>query len=323
MSFYLLIVIAGLIIKSTTATYYYFHCPKEYAHLRVELFTFFSVFISSSIVNIFIFAPSTLINSDFFSVEFITRLYYVIDNLATLSAAFLLLGMFKARHHRSPVIVITVLSYIAVKSFSVLFTDRHFQGIQVSEYMVLAKQVSYDPFLMIPQTLTFLPLGAVVLTLVITYRNAKTNQSQIHNFYALIAFILYYLSYIFSLWTGLDEPSPLAMSTRGFFFFFVICVTLLSKDIFDIRHITPKTVENETSSKLRKLFRDYTNEHIGHKDVIREMEKIMVEYKITKTIGFKDDSKSALPIVANSMKMSRSGLYDVLKRLGIKQPNSK
>lgn len=323
MSLYLLIVIVGLLIKSVTAVKFYTHFPKEYSSLRVELTAFFVVFITSSVVNLFIFSPLPLVNAMGIPIELVCRLYYVLDNLSTLVGAYLLLGMFGVKMHKSLPAVILVLAYFVMATYRVVFTDIHFLGIVESKYVTLAQQVSNDPYLIIPQLLAFLPLVAVIVALIKTYRDAKTNQSQIHNFYALIAFILFDISYISSIWAGLDNPMSMLLATRGFFFFFVISVTLLSREIFDIRHITPKTAENDTSSKLRTLFRRYSNEKIGHKEAIREMEKAMVEYKITKTIGFKEEQGSALPIVADSMKISRSGLYDVLKRLGISQPKVK
>lgn len=321
MSLYLLVVIVGLLVKSATAARFCTKYPKEHAHLRVELCVFFVVFIASSIVNLVIFTPLETLQLLNIPIEFFSRLYYVLDNLSTLVAAYLLLGMFGAKLHKLFIVVLLVVSYVLVGSYSVLFTDTHFDGLIITSYVILAKQVPGNPFIIIPQILAFLPLLAVVIALIRTYRGAKTNQSQIRNFYALIAFILFDLSYISSIWAGLDNPiGGMVLATRGFFFFFVISLTLLSNDFFDIRHITPKTVENDASAKIFKLFRYYSNEKIGHKDAVREMEKIMVEYKLTKTIGFKDDEGSALPMVADSMKISRSGLYDVLKRLGISTP---
>lgn len=323
MSIYLLIVIVGLLIKSAIAVKFYTHFPKEYSSLKVELTAFFVVFIASSVVNLFIFAPLSLMSALNIPIEFVCRLYYVLDNVSTLVGAYLLLGMFGIKMHKSLPVVVLVLAYFAAATFSVVYTDIHFQGIVESKFVTLAKQVPNDPYLIIPQLLAFLPLLAVIVALIKTYRDAKTNQSQIHNFYALIAFIFFDISYISSIWAGLDNPMSMLLATRGFFFFFVITLTLSSREIFDIRHITPKTAENEASSKLRNLFRRYSNEKIGHKDAVREMEKIMVEYKLTKTIGFKEEQGSALPIVADSMKISRSGLYDVLKRLGISAPKGK
>lgn len=323
MNLYLLVVIVGLLIKSATAVRFFTNCPEEHTHLRVELSVFFVVFIASSIVNLVIFAPLGILQFLNIPIEFFSRLYYVLDNLSTLVAAYLLLGMFGSKLHKMVTVVLLVVAYILISSYSVLFTDTHFDGLIITSYVTLAKQVPNNPFIIIPQILAFLPLLAVVVTLIRTYRGAKTNQSQIRNFYALIAFILFNLSYISSIWAGLDNPiGGMVLATRGFFFFFVITLTLLSNDFFDIRHITPKTVENHASVKIFKLFRYYSNEKIGHKEAVREMEKIMVEYKLTKIIGFKDDEGSALPIVADSMKISRSGLYDVLKRLGISPPKS-
>lgn len=323
MNLYLLIVIAGLLVKSAMAARFYTHFPREYVYLKVEISVFFIVFIASSVINLFIFAPIPWTHSLGIPIETVCRLYYILDNFSTLVGAFLLLGMFKVRLQKSFLVIGLIVAYIIISSYSVLFTDTHFQGIVVSQYMVLAEKVPNDPYLIIPQLLAFLPFLAVITALVRSYRNAKTNQSQIHNFYALLAFMMFDISYISSIWIGLDNPMEMMMSTRGFLFFFVITLTLSSRETFDIRHFTPQTSENLASIKLRKLFRHYSNEKIGHKEAVHEMEKVMVEYKITKTVSFKDGQGSALPIAADSMKISRSGLYDVLKRLGITPPSSK
>jgi len=323
MSLYLLIVIVGLVVKSIAAARFYLNFPQEYNYIKVELTVFFAMFIASSVINLFIFAPQDFLSALNVPMGFVCRLYYIVDYFSTLVGAYLLLGMFQAKFHRSLPVVTLVILYFAICSFSVLFTDLHFQEIMVTKYMTLAVQVESDPFLIIPQILVLIPFTAVIYTLIRTYRNAQNNQHQIQNFYALIAFVLFDISYISSFWTGLDNPMPMAMATRGFFFFFVINLTLFNREIFDIRHITPRTAENDASIDLRRLFRYYSNEKIGHKEAIKEIEKVMVEYKITKTVGFKEEQGSALPIVANSMKISRSGLYDVLKRLGIATPSNK
>lgn len=315
MSLYLLVVLVGLLLKVFVARRFYANFPTEYKKIRQELNVFFSVFIASSVINVFIFMPIESLTLFHMPVDLAARLYYLFDNLSTLVGAYLLLGIFGSRLHKLKSVLVVMLTYILIASYSVLFTNTHFNGLVINEHVFLAKRVLESSYILIPQVLAILTLMVVLIALIRTYRHAKTNQSQIRNFYTLIAFVLFDLSYISSLWIGVD--SPMILATRGFFFFFVVSLTLMSNDFFDIRHITPKTSENDASIALFRLFRLYSNEKIGHKEAVKDIEKIMVEYKLTKISGFKDEEGSAMPIVADSMKISRSGLYDVLKRLGI------
>ncbi len=271
------------------------------------------LFTICSITQIFLFGPPELKTTFGMSDRSVIRAYYLFDGTSMATAAYLMMSVFNVRFHKHWSFLGALMAAACFIAYLLFFTSSLVGAERVDDGIILG---STAPFTIIPRIIAYGILAIVIIALLNTYRNANSDQVQIRNFYALAAFLVYDINYI----VGLYYAIPLIMALKGILFFIIILLTLQDVLRFDIREYTPRTAERLTSAKLRKVYRQYIKEDIGHKEAVTEMEKALVEYKLNKISGFNATKASSLPAIAKSMKVSRSGLYDILKRLNIARP---
>jgi len=225
--------------------------------------------------------------------------------------------MFYVKFHRHVIPLLLIVLTITIGGYFVVFTSTMVDGIRPGPWGIITLSKGAE-YVFVGQLIVFVCTAIIVITLIRSYRSARSNHAQIKNVYALAAALVYDLSCLY----GLYYSYPLIMATRGIVFYIVVLLILQRNKFFDIRPTAPITLEARTLRDFGKIFRDYAGEDIGHRESIKLIERKMVAYKLEKISGFKEGTGSSLPHVADSMGIKLSSLYDTLKRLELKKPLS-
>lgn len=315
MNLYLLITIAGLLIKLWVSRGIFVRFPSWHEGIKAELLLFMAVFMIYSVVQILLFGPEHW--AEFFGLEriIVIRFYYFWDVVGLVSGGYLLLSLFDQHFHKRWWIVAPLVGLITVAGYFVVLTDTMINGIRPGPRGIITLSAPSD-FAYLGQGLVYLFTIAIVFGLFRTYRLAKSNEAQIKNLYALGAAAIYDVSCLI----GLHWSLPFLMASRGIIFYVVVLLIVQRNRFFDIRPVGAVTAEANTLREFARVFREYAAEEVGHRESLRRLERSMVAYKLEKITGFKEGGGSSLPEVAHSMDVKLSSLYDILKRLDLDKP---
>jgi hypothetical protein len=278
---------------------------------------FVIVFLAYSVIQIMLFGPSFLAEAVALKRICVIRLYYFIDGVSLIVGGFLLVSLFDYRQHRHPISVAAIVAFILTGGYFLIFTSAMVDGLRPGPAgLEFSKPAEY---VYLGRAMVYISTAVVLIALCKTFISARSNHAQIKNVYALVAALIYNLSCLL----GVYKVYPFLMSTRGVIFYVVVVLILQRNRWFDIRPVTPATLEANTLRDLSRTFRQYAGEDIGHREAMKRLETTLVSYKLERITGFKDGKGSSLPLVAESMQLKLSSLYDLLKRLKIRKPENK
>lgn len=318
MNAYLLITIAGLILKLCVSHKIFFDFPKWHTNIRPELLAFVVVFLLYSVVQILLFGPESWGTAIGLERIYVIRVYYFWDAISLLAGGYLLLSMFSVRFHKRLPALVLLFSFVFVGGYFLVLTPAMVDGIRPGPRGLITLSGGAE-YVFIGQAMVYIFTAAIVFGLYRGYQSAKSNVEQIKNIYALVAALIYAISCL----VGLYLTFPILMASRGIIFYVVVVLILQRSRLFDIRPVAPVTIEAATLREITKIFRDYASEDVGHRQSVKLLERSMVAYKLRKVSGFKDDAGSSLPQVASSMDVKLSSLYDIMKRLDLEKPGTR
>lgn len=315
MNLYLLITLAGLVVKLWVSRGLVFNFPQWHSDIKPELLIFVFMFLVYSLIQILLFGPEHLAQALYMERIFVIRLYYYWDAISLIAGGFLLLSMFGMRFHKSwPSLAGLTIFLITIGYFTV-FTDQLIDMVRPGPRGIITLSAPAK-YAFLGQGMLYVITLAIIIGLFRAYRSAKSNEAQIKNVYALAAALVYATSCLM----GLHWAIPLLMATRGILFYVVVLLIVQRNSFFDIRPAAAITAEANTLREFSRVFREYAGEDVGHRESLRRLERSMVAYKLEKVTGFKEGNGSSLPQVAQSMDVKLSSLYDILKRLELDKP---
>lgn len=315
MNLYLFITLVGLIIKLWVSRGLLFNFPPWHSSIKPELLTFVFMFLAYSLIQILLFGPESWATAISLERIFVIRLYYYWDAVSLIAGGYLLLSMFGMRFHKRWPTLVFLVVFVGVCGYFTVFTDQLIDGVRPGPRNIITLSAPAR-YAFLGQGLLYIITIAIVLGLFRAYRQAKSNEAQIKNVYALGAALIYDTSCLI----GLHWTFPLLMASRGILFYVVVILILQRNRFFDIRPVAPITAEARTLREFSRVFREYASEEVGHRESLRRLERSMVAYKLEKVTGFKEGNGSSLPQVAHSMDVKLSSLYDILKRLELDKP---
>ena len=315
MNIYLIITLLGFALKLSVTYNIVFNYPKHHAKIKPELMAFVFVFISYSIIQILLFGPESWGVMLGLQRIYVIRLYYFGDGVSLIAGGYLLMSMFNVKFHKHFLTLLIVVLFISVGGYFLISTDMMVEGVRPGPRGLITLSEGAE-YVYLGQIIVYICTAVIILALYRSYQSAKSNHAQIKNVYALAAALTYDVLCLI----GLYVSYPILMALKGIVFYVVVLLILQRSKFFDLRPVSPTTIEGSTLREFRHSFREFASENIGYRDLIKRIERSMVAYKLEKVSGFKEDSGSSLPLVAKSMGISLSSLYDILKRLDLDKP---
>ena len=241
--------------------------------------------------------------------DYIMRCYYALTYFV-LSTMFVyaidVSRIFKNKWHRVLIYLITGL----IASYTFL-TNGVIQGIITLEHVLTAlKGDQYWLF----QVFVLGTLASIVITLITGYFRAKSHTDQIKCLYTLLS-----LSPIVLVSSGAIILMKLGVPINALMIVpiastLLILITLYSEEkhlITDIRRYLPLSLEQRTIRKVSNETAKYLMDKRGHKETIHEIERLFIRHKHKK-------ENENITKAAESMKVGRSTLYQMLVRLNLK-----
>lgn len=320
-SFYLYIVVFGLLVKLAVSYRELRHPTPSNRHLRSELLVFIGCFLLYSISQIFVFAPIAWSSSLGITRPLIVKTFYMLDGTCLIVSIYLMLSLLGYQMHKSMWVRGAALSYVLIGSYFLFATELFLSPVLPGQYSgVSGLGGGYGgPLVLLSRTVVFVCLIFVCYGIYRCYRAAQANELQIKSLYALLACFLYTSNCLF----GLFKVLPMNIAVRGILFFVVVLILFSNNNLFDLRLSTPRTLENRTINRYRDIFLAYSNEKIHHREAMRAIEKLAVEYKLNKAKGFSPDLKSVISKAALSMGVNQNSIYNLLRKHDIELPNKK
>jgi hypothetical protein len=317
LTIYVAIAILGFFIKLAVSHRVLFRFPFRDDAIKPEAWVVAIIFIPYSIPQILLLAPDTWGSAIGLERYMVLRLYLYHGTLALIAGTFMAMSLVNLKFHRSRVVLAVIITYVIVGGYLLMCTDILVPMGQVRQslQMELGPRTGH-PAVFVTRVVVVILLTSIMVYFYRRYRFATNHRIQISSLYVLAAGVLFYLNCVASLFTA----HPLIFATRGIFFFIGIMLVTSDRRIFDARLLTPITKEHRAIRRLIKTFEAYSNEAIGHREAVKEIEQAMVSYKLQRVTGFKTVQGSSLPQVAESMQVSLSSLYDLLKRLDLEKP---
>lgn len=149
--------------------------------------------------------------------------------------------------------------------------------------------------------------------LISAYRNSKYHAVQIKITYLLLAFfpvIFAGIGIIISMALGykINAMAILPLATTAFIF--IIVLSEKKHGLTDIRRFIPLSLESKLTTNIQNITGAYAQEAITHKEMLAEVEKLAVLYKLKKQGG-------NVSHISNSMGEPRSTVYWLCKRYNI------
>ena len=279
---------------------------------------FVLVFISYSVIQILLFGPEIWASTIGLQRIYVIRLYYFGDGVSLIAGGYLLMSMFNVKFHKHYLTLFIVFLFICIGGYFLIITSAMVDGVRLGPNGIITLSEGVE-YVFLGQIIVYICTAVVVVALYRSYQSAKSNHAQIKNVYALAAALIYDVLCLI----GLYKSYPYLMASRGIIFYIVVILILQRNKFFDLRPISPTTIEGSTLREFRASFREFSVEEIGYREMIKRIERSMVAYKLEKITGFKESSGSSLPIVAKSMDVSLSSLYDILKRLDLDKPQNR
>ena len=320
MSVLLWIAILSVVIKLVVSYEVITRYPVKYHKQKPELLIFIFSFLAYSILLIFVFSPIVDGHNLGVTRAYVVRAHYFLDGACLGIASYALPSLIGASSHKTWLVKTLLALYILVGGYFLLFTDAFISSVYFhGQNTIGLGGASIGNLIVVPRLLVALCITAVVIGIIRNYRTVQEGQGQVRHLYILFAFLLYAINCFMGLFAAL----PILIALRGLLLFSVVMFVVHKSRLFDLRSVIPGTKEKRAITTFRSTFRRFTADEVGYRSALQDMERAMVEYKLQKISGFREDNKSALPRVANSMQLSLSSLYDLLKRLEIKQANDK
>lgn len=285
--------------------------------LRAQALFAAFVFISYSIPQYLLFAPTEHGLALGLERYQVLRLYYFHGTLCLLLGLYCGLSILGYLFHRSKLALVFFIAYFFIAAHYFLFTGMLVDATVTR--LPFESELSSGPgfnLVLATRIAVILFIVAAMFRFYRRYQFAQSHDIQIASTYAIVFSFLFLLNASL----GLLLVHPLFFATKGLFFFIAMVLAIRDKPAVDLRMLAPVTQEHHVSKTLVKVFGQYAKDELGHKEAMREMEQMLVAYKLSKVSNFKDSSGSSLPDVADSMQMSLSTLYDTIKRLGLERP---
>lgn len=318
LNIYLVITLFGLALKLSVTYNIVFNYPKQHIKIKPELMAFVFVFITYSFIQILLFGPEIMGSVIGLQRIYVIRLYYFGDGISLIAGGYLLMSMFNVRFHKHFLTLLIIILFISVGGYFLLSTDLMVIGVRPGPRGLITLSEGAE-YVYLGQIIVYICTAVILIALYRSYHSAKSNHAQVKNVYALAVALIYNVLCLI----GLYKSYPILMATRGIIFYVVVLLILQRSRFFDLRPISPTTIEGSTLREFRHSFSEYTSEEIGYREMIKRIERSMVAYKLEKISGFKEGSGSSLPLVAKSMDVSLSSLYDILKRLDLDKPTNR
>lgn len=320
MAVYVSIAILGCLLKLFVACYVLRSSSEVERHLRPMLVVCSVLIVSYSVPQVLLLAPDSWASAIGLSRAMVLRIYYYHGTLCLISSIYISFSLLNLRFHRSLWMLTIIGVYALIGGFYILGTDwlvaSNYERVPFQQELSSSK---VSPAVFLTRLAVVIILTVILLGFIRAYRDAKSNQAQIANFYAVAAGMVFYLNCV----SGLFISHPLIFSIRGLFFFVATMMFAIDKKKFDARPHTPATYEHKVLTELQSIFRRFANQKIGYREAVREIEINLVSYKLKKITGFERSDRSSLPEVAKNMQVSLSSLYDLLKKHELDKPRKK
>jgi len=161
--------------------------------------------------------------------------------------------------------------------------------------------------------LMFVVFAFIAYTLISGYKDTKHHAVQVKCTYALLAFSPIILAGVgvlagMALGYKINAMAILPIATTAFIF--IIVLSEKKHGLTDIRRFIPLSLESKLTTRIQNITGAYAQEAISHKEMLAEVEKLAVLYKLQKKGG-------NVSHISDSMGEPRSTVYWLCKRYNI------
>ncbi len=213
----------------------------------------------------------------------------------------------KLRWVRESILIISCIVGVLI-----LTTNLVVSGYESIGYSVTAMKGDFYSLFQLP-ALTF--LISTIVFLIMGYNNAtkpSTKVTCLYTLFALLPFVFGVVGVIVLMAFGYKINAMMVIPIASTLFILITLKTEFRHKITDIRRLLPFSNERRATAEMLQVMSKYAMQDISHKELMRDIEKICLKYKVVVNDG-------NVAKTAGSMDLPRSSVYGLMSKHGLSQ----